>query len=210
MENGQPLAHHTRRHLIDPVGAVEHGEIGPLHPAGGRVGQRRQVLHDAVGSDQFLVAVPERGGAGGVGVGLRLSQGPFGVRVAVGLELRPVTGGLGERALPVRLGVRRTPDLRLQPLCGQPGLPLGQSRLLLDDLLRRPGLGQRSGLGGAGVVLLGLGEEATRLIAVSRSYSALSAAACCSRSAASWSALAWAIRAWLATAAACGAARLLM
>ena len=49
-----------------------------------------------------------------------------------------------------------------------------------------------------------------RLIAMSRSYCAFIAAASSSRSVASRSAFALAIRAWLATAAACGAARLLM
>src|ERR1019366_8985666 len=67
--------------------------------------------------------------------------------------------GLGQRALPVGLGVGRTSDLGLEALGGQVGLALGQGGLLLGDLLGGLGLGEGAGLGGIGIGLLGLGLE---------------------------------------------------
>ena len=113
-------------------------------------------------------AVAPGGGPLGVGgaVGLDLDRLGLGagqrgrpVGLALGGELGLVALGLGQRALPVGLGVGRPADLGFEALGGQLGLALGQGGLLLGDLLGGLGLGQGAGLGGLGVGLLGLGLE---------------------------------------------------
>ena len=70
---------------------------------------------------------------------------------------------LGQGALAVGLGVGRAANLGLEALGGELRLALCQPRLLLDDVLGRFGGGQRPGLRRLRLGLLGLGHEARRL-----------------------------------------------
>ncbi|WP_172832271.1 hypothetical protein [Nakamurella panacisegetis] len=137
IENGQALSHDAGHHLGHTLGPVHDGQVRLGDATSGRLDQRRQHLDQVVGRDEFLIAAVQRRGPDGVGRGL--------CPAAIGL------------------GVGRPTYLGLQPLDREVGLAPGQSRLLLDDVLRGLGLRQRAGLGGMGLGAVGLGDEARSL-----------------------------------------------
>src|SRR6202034_836785 len=127
-------------HFIDALSTVQDGQVGTRQTARSCLDERRQLLDEAASGNQLLVARPQRGGLGFVGIGLALGgyalcvSGGIGLylrgggsrlskrRVAVGLglsrELGLVAVGFGNGALTVSLGIGRPPDLGLKALCG--------------------------------------------------------------------------------------------
>ena len=110
--------------------------------------------------------VGQRSAAGGLGFGVeqggvavRLGHGPLLERFALGGVLDGVAGRLGQGALLVGLGVGGPAHLGLEAFLGEGRFSLGQRGLLGDDVLRRLGLGQRSGLGRFGLGFLDLGFD---------------------------------------------------
>lgn len=111
------------------------------------------------GIRQRLLLVRLGLGLEGNGVLRRFSESALAEGFGFRLSLDLVALGFGNGPCLVGLRIGRPSHVRLQALCRELCLQLGEMGLLRDDFLRRLGLGQWSGLGGASLGLLSLGRE---------------------------------------------------
>src|SRR6185437_315215 len=135
LEDAQPLADKSGGELSQPVGAVEHVDVG--------VGQAARMLIDDLGQ-----LVDEHA----------IQSHPVVRRRGLGLDLHPLGVGPGQHARLLGLGLGGLDHLGHQLLLAQLGLALCPLGLCGDHLALRAGLGQRAGLArlGLGLVHLGL------------------------------------------------------
>jgi len=135
LEQREALRRQRCDHAVEPVGPVQHRQIGALQALGGRPQHLRQLLDDElVERDAVLGRRSLRRELGGVGLGPR------------------------QRDYAFRFGLGRPDDLRHQLGLAELGILLRHPRLFDQHLLLGPGRRQRPGLsrGLLGLVHLGL------------------------------------------------------